>query len=208
MTKQQKFALLTLTILGLTVFPAQIASSGNQNLFFWGSVLAQNAPSANRQRFSTEGVWRKVYELLPDLPQENQYISKETGKQATENTLVGRLIRYHMFVKGRPPIFRLDWKLTIADYLGINEIMYDNVYPGGDTLRQNPIDRDRAAIRSLTRTQRNALVNTLVSIFNPNPAAPSQPTLKPAPTPTPSPNPDTSVPSPPQPGDAQRLKLL
>ncbi|HEY9298696.1 MAG TPA: hypothetical protein VIQ31_20520 [Phormidium sp.] len=205
MTKKARFALIALTILGLTVLRSLHIPLKNLNLFTPQPVLAQNAPSQNPQRITIENVWQRVYQVLPDLPKENQYISKETGKQATSNTLVGRLIRYHMFVKGRPPIYRLDWKFTIADYLAVNEVMFDNVYPGGDSLRQNPMDSDRAAITRLTRSQRDALINTLVSIFNPNAAAQSQPT--PTPTPTPTPNPGRSLPPLPQPGDAQQLKL-
>ncbi|MFB2834864.1 hypothetical protein [Floridanema evergladense] len=201
MTKKARFALVALTILGLVVLRSHIPSI-NPNLFSLQPVLAQDAPSQNPQRITVESVWQRVYELLPDFPKENQYISKETGKQATSNTLVGRLIRYHLFVKGRPPIYRLDWKLTIADYLGANDVMFEGVYPGGDTLRQNPMDSDRAVITRLTRSQRDALVNTIVSLFNPNVAAESQPT----PTPTPTPNPGRSLPSLPQPGDAQQLQ--
>lgn len=206
MSKKARLALVALTILGLVVLRSHIPSN-NLNLFSLQPVQAQDVPSQNPRRFVVENVWQRVYEVLPDFPKENQYISKETGKQATSNTLVGRLIRYHMFVKGRPPIYRLDWKLTIADYLGVNEVMFDGVYPGGDTLRQNPMDSDRAVITRLTRSQRDALVNTLVSIFNPNAAAESQPTPKPTPKPTLTPNPGRSVPPLPQPGDAQQLKL-
>lgn len=207
MTKTARFVFVALTILGLVVLRSLHIPSNNLNLFSLQPVQAQDAPSQNPQRFRVENVWQRVYELLPDFPKENQYTSKETGKQATSNTLVGRLIRYHLFVKGRPPIYRLDWKLTIADYLGANEIMFEGVYPGGDTLRQNPMDSDRAVITRLTRSQRDALVNTLVSIFNPNAAAESQPTPTPTPTATPTPNPGRSLPSLPQPGDAQQLQL-
>jgi hypothetical protein len=217
MTKKARFALVALIILGLTVlrfpiyglFRESYILSNYLNFFTPKSVLAQDAPSQNPRRITSENVWQRVYEVLPDLPKENQYISRETRKEATNNTLVSRLIRYHLFVKGRPPIYRLDWKFTIADYLGVNEIMFENVYPGGDTLRQNPMDGDRAAITRLTRSQRDALINTLVSIFNPNAAAESQPTPQPTPTPTPTPtpNPGRSLPTLPQPGDAQQLQL-
>jgi len=120
------------------------------------------------QRISPSDVWQLVYQQLPDLPKENQYVSKESGKFAESNTLANRLIRYHVYVKERSPIYRFDWKLTMADYLGANEIMYDTTYPGNDTLRQNPIEGDRKAIASLSRHQRDALVQTLVNIFNPN----------------------------------------
>lgn len=207
MTKKVRFALVALTILGLVVLRSLHIPSKNLNLFFVEPVQAQDAPSQNPQRITIENVWQRVYELLPDFPKENQYISKETGEQATSNTLVARLLRYHLYVKGRPPIYRLDWKLTIADYLGVNDVMFEGVYPGGDTLRQNPMDSDRAVITRLTRSQRDALVNTLVNIFNPNAAAEFQPTPKPTPKPTPTPNPGRSLPALPQPGDAQQLQL-
>ncbi|MBO3459187.1 hypothetical protein G7B40_027725 [Aetokthonos hydrillicola Thurmond2011] len=111
-------------------------------------------------------VWQQVYQQLPDLPRENKYISKDTGKVAENNTLVSRMIRYHFYLKGRPANYRLDWKLTLADYLGANEVMYDGSYPGNDTLKKNPIDGDRAAISRLNRRQRDALVQALVNAFN------------------------------------------
>ena len=206
MTKKARFVFIALIIVGLMVLPSLHIPLNKLNLVSFQPVVAQDAPSQNPQRIRIENVWQKVYELLPDFPKENQYISKETGKQATSNTLVGRLIRYHLYVKGRPPIYRLDWKLTIADYLGVNDVMFEGVYPGGDTLRQNPMDSDRAVITRLTRSQRDALVNTLVSIFNPNAAAEAQPTPKPTPTPTPTPSPGRSLSPLPQPGDAQQLK--
>jgi hypothetical protein len=140
-------------------------------------------PPAVAQRVSPSDVWQEVYQQLPDLPKENKYISKETGKVAETNTLATRLIRYHIYVKERSPIYRLDWKLTLADYLGANEIMYDTTYPGNDTLRQNPLDGDRAAIDRLSRRQRDALVQTLVNIFSPSRQNTSQPSPPPATTP-------------------------
>ncbi|MBW4611685.1 MAG: hypothetical protein KME21_00065 [Desmonostoc vinosum HA7617-LM4] len=119
------------------------------------------------QRITPGEVWQQVYQQLPDFPRENKYISNETGKVAENNTLANRLIRYHIYIKERAPNYRLDWKLTLADYLGANEIMYDNTYPGNDTLKQNPIEGDRAAIARLSRRQRNALVQALVNIFTP-----------------------------------------
>jgi hypothetical protein len=147
--------------------------------------------------------WRRVYEQLPDLPLENQYVSSETGQVAKDNTLIGRLIRYHTLIKGRAPNFRLDWKLTLADYLGANEVMYANAYPGNDTLRQNPIEGDRKAIERLDRKQREALVQALVTVFT---------SRRRSTAPSPSNNTPQSeetqpkVPSSPQPGDAQLLR--
>lgn len=161
------------------------------------------------QRVIPQEVWKQVYQRLPDLPLENQYISKETGEVAAENTLVSRLIRYHLYIKNRPPNYRLDWKLTLADYLGVNEYFIEAQYPGNDILRANPLEGDRTAIGRLNRSQRDALVETLVSIFNPQ----YQEAIK-APTPSPTPKP-SAAPSPdntrdslrlPKPGDAQLLK--
>ncbi|GAX43019.1 hypothetical protein NIES4075_40290 [Tolypothrix sp. NIES-4075] len=120
------------------------------------------------QRISPGEVWQKVYQQLPDFPRENKYVSKDTGKVAENNTLASRLLRYHVYVKERAPNYRLDWKLTLADYLGANEVMYVTTYPGNDTLRQNPLEGDKAAISRLNISQRNALVQVLVNIFTRN----------------------------------------
>ncbi|WP_414530664.1 hypothetical protein [Nodularia chucula] len=151
---------------------------------------------ATAQRISPGNVWQQVYQQLPDLPQENQYISSSTGKIAADNTLVSRLITYHIYRKGRAPNYRLDWKLTLADYLDANEIMYHNSYPGHDTLRQNPLDGDRTVIANLTREQRNALVQVLTDIFNPTPQN----------TQTPRRDTTPSTPQLPQRGGAELLK--
>lgn len=159
------------------------------------SPILFSIPPAVAQRVSPSDVWQLVYEQLPDLPKENKYISKENGKVAETNTLASRLIRYHIYVKERSPIYRLDWKLTLADYLGANEIMYDTTYPGSDILRQNPLEGDRAAIARLSRQQRDALVQTLVNIFSPSVQNTSQP------------SPSTSnTPQKPQTGGAELLK--
>jgi len=125
------------------------------------------APSpAIAQSVRPESVWEQVYQRLPDFPLENKYTNQETGEVDPKNTLALRFTRYHVYIKNRPAKFRLDWKLTLADYLGANEPIVDNKYPGHKTLQPNPVDGDRAAIRSLNRSQRNALVEVLVSIFS------------------------------------------
>ncbi|MEG4072957.1 hypothetical protein QUA30_09710 [Microcoleus sp. Pol14C2] len=127
-------------------------------------VAQQSAPQVRVQ-----DAWKLVYEKLPDFPIENNYISKETGKVDPTNTLVGRLIRYHVFVKGRPPNYRFDWKLSLADYLGATpDYLVESVYPGKDVLRSNPMEQDRAAIQRLNRAQRDALVQALVDVFTEN----------------------------------------
>ncbi len=197
MSNKLIFTATVLTITGLIIF-----GSGFGNFF---SLV--DAP-AQAQQLRPQDVWRQVYQQLPELPLENEYVSKENGQPATDNTLVSRLIRYHLYVKGRPPMYRFDWKLTIADYLGAHDLINEGSYPGYDSLRKNPMEGDRAAISRLTRSQRDALVNAIVGIFNPNVAAQPQPTPTPSTSPAqPSPvrsNP-YSPPRLPQPGDARLL---
>jgi hypothetical protein len=154
-------------------------------------VAAENPTPAAPSR-STQDAWSKVYQQLPDLPLENQYVNRETGKVDPDNTLVRRMVRYHQYVKGRPLIYRLDWKLTLGDYLGINELMLESSYPGFDNLRKNPMEGDRSAISRLNRRQRNALVQALVNGFNPAASQPIAPSVSnPQPTPTPAALPQT-----------------
>ncbi len=172
-------------------------------------AYAQAADRGIAQSARPRDIWQQVYQQLPDLPKENQYVNKETEQGDSDNTLVARLIQYHIYVKRRPTEYRLDWKLTLADYLGANELMDEEVYPGNDTLRENPIEGDRAAIGRLNRQQRDALVETLVSIFNPNYSATPAPApaSNAAPQPSTAPTPATRPSSPlPRPGDAQLLK--
>lgn len=161
---------------------------------------------------TADTTWRTVYQLLPTLPQENHYISQDTNDVATDNTLVGRIVQYHMNVQQRSPFFRLDWKLTLADYLRVNEGINTSSYPGANTLDENPLEGDRQAIAALSRAQRDELVEVLVILFNPNyisnlQATPTYDLSSPNPsTPsTPTAPPPSSLPSLPQPGDAQLL---
>jgi len=188
----------------LVMYGSEIKKSPEPSLFGTQPVYAQATPTTD-QIVRPSDVGRQVYKQLPNLPLENQYVSQETGKVDPDSTLVSRLIRYHIYVKGRPAIYRLDWKLTLADYLGANEIMGESQYPGADTLRKNPIDGDRAAIGRLNLAQRDALVQVLVKIFNPNyqatPAAPASAAPPPKVTPRSTANP---IPQP-KPGDAHLL---
>ncbi|MEH2377166.1 hypothetical protein [Nostoc sp.] len=193
--------LTALMVVGVIVLGSGTGKSIHTSLFYMQGAIAAPRSSAIAQRITPSDVWQQVYQQLPDFPCENKYISKENGKVAENNTLVNRLIRYHIYTKGRAPIYRLDWKLTLADYLGVNEIMYDNSYPGNDTLRENPLEGDRKAITRLTRSQRDALVQVLVNIFNPT----SQNPLPPSPNNPPSPTTSTP-PQPPQRGGAELLK--
>lgn len=179
------------------------------NLPQWGNQFKLFVPAVAAERIETETVWKQIYQQLPNLPLENQYVNKETGKVSSDNTLISRLIRYHIYIKGRPPNYRLDWKLTLADYLGANERMEANTYPSASALRTNPMQGDVTAIRSLTRTQRDALVNALVSIFNPNAETEAAPSPSPVATPSPELTPTPAAPRFPRepgPGDARLLQ--
>lgn len=145
----QFFAVVILACAGLAYFSTAIAPS-----------------PAIAQSIRPESVSEQVYQRLPDFPLENQYTNQETGAVDSKNTLALRLTRYHVYTKNRPVKFRLDWKLTLADYLGANESIVEQKYPGYKTLQPSPVDGDRAAIRSLNRAQRDALVKVLVSIFS------------------------------------------
>lgn len=134
------------------------------------------------QRVNVPDAWRIVYQRLPDLPLENQYVNRRIGRVDPDHTLIRRLVDYHFYVKGRPVNYRLDWKLTLADYLDANDAISDTSYPGVDRLAQNPMDGDKAAIKRLSRKQRDALVQTLVDIFVPA----SRNRNTPAATPSPS----------------------
>ncbi len=194
-----RLIIVTLTSAFLVVSKAEVRESG---VFpFIGSQ------PASAQFFRPQDVAQQVYQRLPDLPKENQYVSKETGKVNPNDTLMSRLIRYHLNVKSRPPNYRFDWKLTLSDYLGANELIAETQYPSGNTLQTNPMESDRALIQKLNRSQRDALVNVLVSIFSPN----TTETSTPAPTPSASPPPPETptrraTPSLPKPGDAQLLR--
>ncbi len=206
---------LHLTIAALTGVCLFLGKAGVRDSSIFNSIGLLPAAA---QLYRTD-VWQQVYQRLPDLPMENQYVSKETGKVDPNSTLVSRLIRYHVYVKSRPPTYRFDWKLTMADYLGANEYLVESAYPGNETLRQNPMESDRAVIQKLTRAQREALVDALVSVFRastpptPTTATPA-PSASPAPVPQPSPQQSTppapssnprTTPSLPKPGDAQLL---
>ena len=109
----QFFSPFIITLMLVVIF---VLGIGNTNLL--------NISPAAAQIFTPNDVWQKVYQQIPDFPQENQYVSKTTGQIVPTNTLVSRLIRYHIYNKGRSPIYRLDWKLTLADYLDANENIY------------------------------------------------------------------------------------
>ncbi|MEG4280741.1 hypothetical protein QUA62_25205 [Microcoleus sp. MON1_C1] len=171
------FLFVTLSVAIFTLL-SWVLESGELSLSALEPSLLRSSESASVQRVAQQSAspqvrvqdaWKLVYEKLPDFPIENNYLSQETGKVDPTNTLVGRLIRYHVFVKGRPPNYRFDWKLSLADYLGATpDYLVESVYPGKDVLRSNPMEQDRAAIQRLNRAQRDALVQALVDVFTEN----------------------------------------
>jgi hypothetical protein len=162
------------------------------------------------QTMRPESVAVLVYQRIPNIPQENQYIRQETGKVDPDNTLISRFVRYHQDVKKRATRFRLDWKLTLADYLGVNEPIKPDRYPGRSSLQTNPLEGDLKAIQSLNHRQREALVDLLANAYKPQQtdAQPVKPNLNPSstnPSSQPAKPPTPSNPSLSKPGDAQLL---
>lgn len=169
-------------------------------------VAAQVPPT-----FSFNNAVPLIYEQVPFLPLENQYRDGD-GNPAPESTLLSRMIRYHISVQRRIPYFRLDWKLTMADYLGVNEPIYAESYPNANVLQENPREGDMAAVQQLSRAQRDELIDVIVLRFNPlasdlgvttSPANfpdETPPIIAPSPSPTPA-----SRLREPRPGDAQLL---
>ncbi len=123
------------------------------------------APASFAQLSSSTDVAKLVYRRLPTLALENQYIRADSNKQAVESTLVSRIVQYHSSVKGRSPLYRIDWKTTLADYLGIHEVIQPETYPGYAFLKKSPLDSDRISVQKLNAAQRNALVQSLVDAF-------------------------------------------
>ncbi len=127
--------------------------------------LVQVSPGQAQVFIVPKEAARQIYAQLPDIPLENTYLRQDSGAVATDSTLVERLIQYHTSVKGRSPVWRLDWQLTFADYLGLNDFLEPQAYPGRNFLRSNPMDGDLAAIQALSRDQRLALLTALSNLY-------------------------------------------
>ena len=125
------------------------------------------AAPAQAQLSRVEGAVQEVYRLMPELPLEDGYPA--TGDSRGFRTLMHRLMVYHIQVMGRTPFSRLDWQLTLADYLDANEVMLVQNYPGATIFATNPYHGDRTVIQSLTRPQRHNLLRALLISFGANP---------------------------------------
>ncbi len=176
-------------------------------LVLTGCLIVSSQAAWGQSTPQVAGAWQRVYEQLPNFPKENQYVSQQTGSVKTSNTLANRLIQYHVFVKNRLASSRLDWKLTVSDYLGLNEVMFESRYPGVNELKTSPFERDRKIIQQLSRQQRDELVLAIVKAFTP-----ASRSFNPLPTSSPEaiqksvPNPSLRIPKSPKAGDANLLK--
>ena len=131
-----------------------------------GGMFNRPAPAetlgsqAAPRRVLPSAIAAQIYQQNPDYPLENHYISSDTGEPASDNTLLSRLVSYHIYIKRRPVSFRVDWKLTMADYLGAFDDIPSERYPDNG-LRENPIEDDIAAIERLSPEVRDRMVNAL-----------------------------------------------
>ena len=112
----------------------------------------------------------QIYELLPDLPLEDSYVSLN-GEVMANSSWVQRILLYHIQTKGRLPNSRFDWRMTFADFLGANLPMYTNQYPGADIFAQNPLNGDRDLFQTLTRQERNQLLAAFLQVYGNNSVA-------------------------------------
>ncbi len=135
------------------------------------AALLGSGPAHAQLRLIPEAA-RRVYEALPDMPLENTYTPvnpNDGGPAPEEDTLVRRMMVYHLQVAGRSPADRFDWQLTLADYLDANEPIVAQRYPGAERLTVNPYAQDKAAVQALSRQQRQALLRELVLAFGGDP---------------------------------------
>lgn len=164
----------------------------------WQIVLPAAA-----QSLRPEGAAYIIYQRLSFVPLENQYRRQDTGEIDKNHTLISRLIRYNEDVKKRSS-YRFDWQLTFADYLGANETIDIDRYPGNTTLQTNPAKADIAIINKFTLAQRQALITLLAELYAP-PQAPSSTPQRPATNASPPPTTKPSRPGLTKPGDANLL---
>ena len=67
--------------------------------------VCHGMPPAFAQRFTPETIAQQIYEQMPEIPKNNQYISSNTGEVMPQHTLISRFIRYHEYIKSRPVVF-------------------------------------------------------------------------------------------------------
>ena len=192
-------------LLVIFLLSASLIIEGGQFKFSQDSSF--RVQPVNAQTLRPEEAAAIVYEKLPYLPREDQYKREDINNINSIQTLISRFIRYHRDLKRRSPSVSLDWKITLADYLGVNESIRKDRYPGSSTLPSNPMETDVEAIQKLNRHQRQELVDVLISIYTPKQRKLKLPTIQRESTPdfsqpTPAIEPNLS-----KPGDADLLKL-
>jgi hypothetical protein len=127
-------------------------------------TAAQAQPRTTLRRVDPVAIATQIYQTHPNLPQENTY-RRPNGTLATDDTLISRLIRYHLYTKDRPTNLYLDWKLTLADYLGAFDSISPDTYPSATTLTTNPLPSDILALGQLTWPERQSIVQSLAETF-------------------------------------------
>lgn len=98
----------------------------------------------------------QIYELMPDLPE-----ASEDGKW------LQRVLLYHVRTKGRLANSRFDWRLTFADFLGVNDPIYTDQYPPDGT-EVNPLNGDRDLFQAMTRHDRNEFLAAILEVYGNN----------------------------------------
>ena len=131
---------------------------------FHGITLDPGLAQGQSRAINPAAISRQIYTQIPELPLESHYLGSETGEVDGENTLVSRIIRYHLYIKNRPTTLRLDWKLTMADFLGAFEQISPDDYPNYG-LQENPMASDILAVENLSWGVRDRLTNLLYEAF-------------------------------------------
>ena len=127
-------------------------------------LLALGLPAQAQRLRDIPQVVEDIYEAMPQLPLENTYQTSE-GETISSSSWLQRVLLYHIRTQGRLPDSYLDWKLTFADYQGVNVPMFASAYPGADQFTVNPLNRDRELFQSLGREERRQLLDMFLATY-------------------------------------------
>ena len=120
------------------------------------SVVAVAEPASSQRIRDIPDQTAQIYELMPDLPGYDD-----------DTKWLQRVLLYHVRTKGRLTNSRFDWRLTFADFLGVNDPIYADQYPSGDT-ELNPLNSDREQFQTLTRQDRNEFLAAILQVYGNN----------------------------------------
>ncbi len=134
--------------------------SGLVGLVVAWQLMVLSPPPVQAQLREIPRITEAVYTAMPSLPRLDQF--QTAAGESLDTSFVRRVLLYHMRSEGRALNSRLDWKLTFADYLGINLTMFAQQYPGADQFSENPYTADLEAFRALTRADREQLLAALL----------------------------------------------